>query len=105
MSKMVKPREILERKQSQAKDSDAKRTEIKEDMGRIVGMKGYAHMKKIAASVCNQYRSSPGRTKEEDESYLTYCKLVWGYNMLWATVEDTAKVTPMEKNNNANDGW
>lgn len=102
---MVKPREIQERKQSLAKDSDAKKTEIKEDMARIVGMKGYVQMKRIAAGVCNQYRNSPGRTKEEDESFLTHCKLVWAYNMLWTTVEDTAKVTPVEKKTNANDGW
>jgi hypothetical protein len=102
---MVKPREALAQKQSQAKDSNAKKIEIQADFIHIVGMKGYKEMKKIAAGVCNMYRSSPGRTKEEDESYLTYCKLVWAYNMLWTTVEATAKVTPVERKQNANDGW
>ena len=105
MSKLVRPREITERKRSQRKDSEAKASEIRTLMERLVTSPEYTHIKRIAASIASGYRTAPGGTREENESYLTHCTILWAYNMMWKIVEDTAKLHTMRKTQNGNDGW
>jgi hypothetical protein len=105
MSELVRPRQIKERKQSQARDSSARRVELRNNLHTLVKSRGYEHLKKAAIGIAFMYRSEPGRTVEENVSYLTHCNILWAFNMLWKSVEDIAKESPKENEENANDGW
>jgi hypothetical protein len=107
MSKLVRPRVAVERKQSLAKASDGAKTETRIMLTRLVGSREYAYLKQTAALIANQYRSMPGNTVEENVSYLTHCNILWAFNMMWRTVEDFAKVRnlPVERQKDADDGW
>lgn len=74
-------------------------------MGRLVDSPEYMHIKKIAASIASGYRTTPGGTREENESYLTHCTILWAYNMMWKIVEDLARKQPTRKIEDGNDGW
>jgi len=74
-------------------------------LGRLVTSPEYTYIKKMAQGVAMQYRTSPGTTQEENQSYLTHCTILWAYNMLWGMVEGIAKIQPTRTTENANDGW
>ena len=105
MSKLVRPREIQQRKQSLRKDSNAKKSEMKAMMSHLVSSREYAHIKRIAAGIASSYRTAPGATREQNESYLTHCTILWAYNMMWKAIEDMAKVQPRSDTEDDDQGW
>ena len=105
MSKLVLPRELRERKQSQLKDSSAKKTQVKTEMRRLAQMREYKALKILAKDIANTYRSMPGTTPGEDASYLTHCKILWAYSTLFNKVEKLAQLEKGSEEKNIDDGW
>ena len=105
MSKLVLPREITERKQSQRKDSSAKKAEQNILADRLIISPEYALLKRIALSIASEYRTTPGTTPEEDYSYQIYCKALYFYNKMFSRIEEMAQAQKRRELKNTDEGW
>jgi hypothetical protein len=105
MSKLVLPREITEHKQSRRKDSSAKKAEQNILADRLIISAEYALLKRIAASIASEYRTTPGATPEEDYSYQIYCKALYFYNKMFSRVEGMAQAQKRREQKDDDSRW
>lgn len=74
-------------------------------MRRLVQSKEYRTLKKLAKNIASTYRTVPGNSRSEDESYLTHCKVVWAYSTLFSKVEQIAQLEERREEKDEHDGW
>jgi hypothetical protein len=100
MSKLVQGR-----RQSQRKDSEAKKSEISIMADKLIISPEYKWLKKIAANIASEYRTIPGTTANEEFSYQVHCHALYFYNKMFAEVEKFAKLQRRRGMNEDDSGW
>jgi hypothetical protein len=95
----------MARKQSLHKDSSAKKSEIKILAHKLAISPEYAWLQLVAKEIALGYRTTPGTTPDEAESYKTHCIIMYAYNKMFSKVDELARVQKRREQKDDQDNW